>query len=163
MTTEDVGMGVQSAESEKVNLEDMHWTQLKKKVEDAGGTWTNVADAIEFLNGGAVQSDDSGEDETDSADDGLIDVQEKENDIESDDDLTPDQLAERMVELKERERILDEKEAELEQKEMSSGPVRFNRNAYYTEVGGDTRAKYLQKGVYFDHAGKVVPESEAAD
>ena len=30
-------------------LEDLHWRQLKKKVHEAGGAYTNKRDALEFL------------------------------------------------------------------------------------------------------------------
>jgi hypothetical protein len=30
-------------------LEEMHWTNLKKQVEAAGGEWTNKEDALAFL------------------------------------------------------------------------------------------------------------------
>lgn len=31
------------------DLESLHWSQLRKMVEDAGGTWSNKTDAIAFL------------------------------------------------------------------------------------------------------------------
>ncbi len=32
-------------------IDDMHWTQLRVLVEANGGTWTNRADALEYLRG----------------------------------------------------------------------------------------------------------------
>lgn len=38
-------------ETDAKSIETLHWKQLKKRVEDAGGEYVNTKDAVEFLKG----------------------------------------------------------------------------------------------------------------